>query len=944
VGSGNYPYALPFVRSYDSASRQVGANSSALGNGWMHNYDMTAFTDSDGFETMGENSPISGAAGIAAIYVIQDILNLQTSTAKPVDRLIITAQVERWLSDQTIRNVVAVTQPGSIERFTLLPNSGGPNVYIPPLGSSSQLTALAGGGYSYRLKTGETLTFNPSTAVAAGRATIWKSPTGASVVFSYNNDGKLQSVANPATQRQLNLHYTNQQLTSVDDNLGSSARTAAYSYDSKSNLVAVKDPLQQTTRFGYGATGQLTQIFYPSNPGNPFLTTVYDSLGRVSRQSDAVGNISALYFAGARSEIDDAIGTANVSYFSARGKTLATIEGLGSAGVSNGAGNKTSYAYDGRDRRTLVTAPELGTIEYSYSADFNDNVTRILRFPKPGSPLPHVITSLIYDPVYNKPVRITDPRNLVTLMTYDGATGNLTSSISDFGGPTRFNARTNFTYNNAGQVVTATDPLGAVTQFAYDNSGNQTSIVRDAGAGRINQLTSLSYSMQGDIVSITDPRGNITTNTYDATRRPVSTTAPNGLITTYQYDPDGQLLKTQQFANGLVLRSTASTYSATGKAATTTDANGNTTTFTYDALDRLTRVTNAAGRVTSYGYDALSRHISISNLAIQNSPLLQKTYTPVGLLASLTDANNRTTGFAYDGFDRLATTTYPLGSTEALTYDADSNVTSRKTRAGDTIAFSYDTLNRLATKTPPAPAAVVSYRYDLARRLTGVSDTSAAIAAAVPPPVDYVTNAAYDALNRPTGLSWTPAPTSAAPAAGSVTFGHSYNKANQRVGQTVTDNDWFNYPAATPGTVGYSADALNRYTNVGAVSPTYDGNSNLTSDGTFTFGYDAENRLTSAVGAGNTAVYAYDAQGRRKTKTVNGATTVLVTDAGNREVLEYDGASGAILRWYAYGLGSNDVLNQMNVAAATRATFVPDVLGSVIASVDSSSGTLSKVG
>jgi hypothetical protein len=37
------------------------------------------------------------------------------------------------------------------------------------------------------------------------------------------------------------------------------------------------------------------------------------------------------------------------------------------------------------------------------------------------------------------------------------------------------------------------------------------------------------------------------------------------------------------------------------------------------------------------------------------------------------------TSFAYDGFDRLATTTYPPDSTntqttEALTYDADSNV------------------------------------------------------------------------------------------------------------------------------------------------------------------------------------------------------------------------------------------------------------------------------
>ena len=132
------------------------------------------------------------------------------------------------------------------------------------------------------------------------------------------------------------------------------------------------------------------------------------------------------------------------------------------------------------------------------------------------------------------------------------------------------------------------------------------------------------------------------------------------------------------------------------------------------------------------------------------------------------------------------------------------------------------------------------------------------------------------------------------------------------------------------------------------MTPTYDGgtngNGNLTSDGTFILGYNSENRLTSASGAGNTASYTYDAQGRRKTKSANGTTTVFVTDAANREVLEYDGASGAIQRWYAYGLGSNDVLNQTNVVAGTRVGFIPDIQGSVIASVDSGSGALSKVG
>jgi hypothetical protein len=57
-----------------------------------------------------------------------------------------------------------------------------------------------------------------------------------------------------------------------------------------------------------------------------------------------------------------------------------------------------------------------------------------------------------------------------------------------------------------------------------------------------------------------------------------------------------------------------------------------------------------------------------------------------------------------------------------------------------------------------------------------------------------------------------------------------------------------------------------------------------------------------------------------------------VTDTDNREALKYDGSTGAILRWFAYGLGANEVLNSMDVAANQRDTLIPDIQGSIIAS------------
>jgi YD repeat-containing protein len=81
--------------------------------------------------------------------------------------------------------------------------------------------------------------------------------------------------------------------------------------------------------------------------------------------------------------------------------------------------------------------------------------------------------------------------------------------------------------------------------------------------------------------------------------------------------------------------------------------------------------------------------------------------------------------------------------------------------------------------------------------------------------------------------------------------------------------------------VSYTTNAASQYTAVGATTPTDDANGNVTGDGTFTYGYDAENRLTSASGAGNTVSYSIDSQGHRKSKTVNGTTTITVNDAGD---------------------------------------------------------------
>ncbi len=974
TGSDNFPYGLTFTRTYLSSSGTYLTSTVAdhgIGNGWSHSYNINANVESDPYTGIGavDTPAVDAATSIAAVYVIRDLLTV-TPTAQTMT---LSSMATQWFTDQLTGNMVLVSQPNQIEAFFALPHADGATAlsFNPPPASAARFSQTAAGQYVYKDKGGVILNFGPT---PAGALTSMVYPNGVSVSLTYTS-GKLTGVANNLG-RTLSLTYTGNDITAVTDDTG---RHVNYAYDAHANLATFTDALSHATTFAYDASGahdtmgHLTQVFYPTHPSNAFVTNTYDPMGRVASQANANGDVGKFYVSGSRTELVDALGNRHVTYQTDRGRVIKDAVVLdGSFGdvfsdtlQQNDVVNVSTSLYDGIDRLLLSTAPEGDTVAYSYDASVNpwaNNVALVTHNPKPLSPLPVILESYTYDPAWNKPVSATDGLGHVALNTYDAATGNLVSSIADYGAAPHLNAVNTFSYNAVGQVLTATDALGSVMQNTYDSFGNLKTVTRDAG--HLNQLSSFSYNTIGDVVSTTDPNGNITDNGYDANRRRTSVTAPNGgagrLVTAFTYDADDHLVQTQQSVSGTVLRTTSSTYALTGDVATVTDARGNVTTSTYDADDRLASVANPLGAVTRYVYDAANRKSQVVNTAIQTGPLLTLRYTPDGSLANLTDANGNAVAYAYDGFNRAYMVAYPApagggATTETFVYDADSNVLSSTTRKGDTISFAYDTLNRLCSKaiaaiqtpcnTTSSANATVWYRYDLMGRVLAVTDNGPTIAAAAGTAASLTTNIGYDALNHPTTVGWGPAPVQT-PAAPNVTvLSGIYDSNNRRTRQVATDNNWFAYPAATASTVSYTSNALNQYTAVAAASPTYDLNGNLTSDGGFTYGYDAENRLTSITQGGTTvASYAFDGQGRRKSRAVGSATTIYVTDADNREVVEFDGTTGAVQSLYAYGLGSNDPLNRINVAAGTRQTLIPDALGSVTATLDSTTGTLTPNG
>jgi hypothetical protein len=194
LGSQGMPYGLAFQRYYDSGTR---SQTGSMGNGWTHNFAIKAAVDSDGFAGMAANSPISGAAAIAATYVTLDILNGGTTTAKPLDRVVIASVVQRWMMDQLTGNIVAITQPGYVEHFTKLADGS----YNPPPGTATVLT-LGSGTYKYLTKNQQSLLFD-----AAGNLQTLSRPAGSTITLSYTG--------------------TPEVLTSVTNNLG---RTLAFTY------------------------------------------------------------------------------------------------------------------------------------------------------------------------------------------------------------------------------------------------------------------------------------------------------------------------------------------------------------------------------------------------------------------------------------------------------------------------------------------------------------------------------------------------------------------------------------------------------------------------------------------------------------------------------------------------------------------------------------------
>ncbi len=391
-------------------------------------------------------------------------------------------------------------------------------------------------------------------------------------------------------------------------------------------------------------------------------------------------------------------------------------------------------------------------------------------------------------------------------------------------------------------------------------------------------------------------------------------------------------------------------YTANGLQAWVQDGRGYRTTYVYDGFDRArdVRYPDPSATQTSSTAD-YERH----------------TYDAVGRLTTHRTRSGHTITYAYDNLGRVAARTTPSGQPD-ISYQYDLlGRTTQISQSGHTLAFTYDALGRNLTQV--TSQGTVSYQYDAASRrtrmtwpdglyvqyeydtvggLTRIRENGATSGVGVLASYTYdnlgrmtqiargngvTTSFGYDAASRLASFTQDLAGTSH-----DVTASFTRNPAGQIASRTLS-NEVFAYTGHQNVNHTFTVDGLNRYLTGGGASYSYDARGNMTGDGTRTYGYDFDNRLTTVSGGGQGAVtLSYDPAGRLyQTAQTGGATTRFLYDGANL-IGEYS-ASNALLRRYVHGPGLDTPLVRYDGTSTTnRRWLISDERGSVVAETNAS--------
>lgn len=608
-------------------------------------------------------------------------------------------------------------------------------------------------------------------------------------------------------------------------------------YDSSSRVVAIIDQGGRTTNYTYDSASNIATVTYPDGKNRKYLyekssfphaltglidengirltTWDFDATGRAisSEHAGTVDKTVLTYTSSGATTVVDALGAS-------RSYPFTTINGLKKSlgnsqpGGSGCAASSNAITYDGNGN--VASRTDFNGVTTTYQHDLARNL-ETQRVEAAGTAVARTISTQ-WHPTFALPIKIASPKKLESF-SYDNQ-GNLLSrteqATTDSNGAMGFNAtatgspRTwSYTYNPYGQVLTMTDPRGAVTQYGYDTKGN--------------------------LIQITNALNHVTVfSNYDAYGHVGQVTEPGGVVTTYRYDLRGRLVESAHFANSDVTNTLSKIlyqYDAAGSLTQVTLPDGSSLSYGYDAAHRLTTISDGLGNQIAYTLDNAGNQTQV------------KVTDPGGILA-------RQQSMLYDQLGRLQQTIGMAGQSTIYLYDANGNLTESQDALNRIVKNQYDPLNRLIQQTDPLNG-VAKYGYDLLDQLTSVTD-----------PRNLLTSYTVDGLGNQTQLQ--------SPDTGATSY--SYDAAGNLLQKTDARNSVANYQYDLLGrltTVTYADQTITHSWDspvIGKLGKTVD------QGGTTQYGYDSLSRLSQVYHtippAGNTTYptlsvgYAYDAAGR----------------------------------------------------------------------------------
>jgi RHS repeat-associated protein len=555
-----------------------------------------------------------------------------------------------------------------------------------------------------------------------------------------------------------------------------------------------------------------------------------------------------------------------------------------------GVSRTWTYTYDGYGRVLTEDGPRTDVSDittyawYSCTTGYQCGQLHTIT-----NPLGHVTTYDSYN-AHGQPIQITDTNGLVTSLAYD-----LRQRITDrcVGGTLPGCAGgelTHMDYWPTGLLKKVTNPDGSFIEYFYDAAHRLTEI-RDGALNRV--------------VYTLDAMGNRTAeNTYDpsnALRRThsriyntlnrlwkdVNAAGTAAVTTTFGYDNNGNQTSTAAPLG----RSNSSLYDELNRLKQITDPASGITQFGYDANDNLTSVTDPRSLTTSYSYNGLG------DLLTQTSPdtgVTTNTYDSGGNLDTSTDSRGVVTDYEYDAANRVISTSFTLGGVTDQTitygYDAGTNQNGLLTSASDAehdLAWIYDTQGRVTGKgqTVGGTTLALGYGYNAAGQLGNVTlpsgnvisfgyDTNGQVfSLTLNGATTILSSISYDPFGPITGWTW-----------GNGTAASRGFDADGKV--TQVDN------ANGASLKNYAYDDAFRITGISdALDPSL----------SWSYGYDALDRLTSANSASLTQGWTYDANGNRLSETGSSPSTYTNSPTSNR----VSAVAGSLARSYAYDNAGN---------------------------------------